>query len=81
MHEAPQVLHYGRMKTGIVLKPGMTFTIESMINKGKAKIKNLKDSWTVITVDKKLLAQWEHIILITEHGYEVLTLRAQEVAT
>jgi len=78
MHEAPQVLHYGRMKAGLVLEPGMTFTIEPMINQGKAKIKNLKDGWTVITADKKLSAQWEHTILVTEQGYEVLTLRAEE---
>ncbi|ATC96144.1 type I methionyl aminopeptidase [Pseudoalteromonas tunicata] len=78
MHEAPQVLHYGRMNTGLVLEPGMTFTIEPMINQGKAKIKNLKDGWTVVTADKKLSAQWEHTILVTDTGYEVLTLRAEE---
>ncbi|OUL57235.1 type I methionyl aminopeptidase [Pseudoalteromonas ulvae] len=78
MHEAPQVLHYGRMNTGMILEPGMTFTIEPMINEGKAKVKNLADGWTVITADKKLSAQWEHTILVTELGYEVLTLRDEE---
>ena len=78
MHEAPQVLHYGRMNTGMQLEPGMTFTIEPMINEGKAKVKNLSDGWTVITADKKLSAQWEHTILVTESGFEVLTLRPEE---
>ncbi len=79
MHEAPQVLHYGKKKTGLVLAPGMTFTIEPMINQGKAKIKTKKDGWTVVTRDKKLSAQWEHTILVTEDGYEVLTLRDEEL--
>ena len=81
MHEEPQVMHFGKAGAGLVLVPGMTFTIEPMINQGIRKTKLLKDGWTVITKDKKLSAQWEHTILITEHGYEVLTLRAQEVAT
>lgn len=79
MHEGPNVLHYGKPNTGMVLKPGMTFTIEPMINQGSAKIKTKKDGWTVVTRDKKLSAQWEHTVLVTEQGYEVLTLRAEEV--
>ncbi|GEK09547.1 type I methionyl aminopeptidase [Pseudoalteromonas peptidolytica] len=79
MHEGPNVLHYGKPNTGMVLKPGMTFTIEPMINQGNAKIKTKKDGWTVVTRDKKLSAQWEHTVLVTEQGYEVLTLRAEEV--
>ncbi|RRS08691.1 type I methionyl aminopeptidase [Pseudoalteromonas sp. J010] len=79
MHEGPNVLHYGKPNTGMALKPGMTFTIEPMINQGSAKIKTKKDGWTVVTRDKKLSAQWEHTVLVTEQGYEVLTLRAEEV--
>ncbi|WP_341206945.1 type I methionyl aminopeptidase, partial [uncultured Psychrosphaera sp.] len=75
MHEAPQVLHYGRPNTGLVLEAGMTFTIEPMINQGTHKIKTKKDGWTVVTKDKKLSAQWEHTILVTQTGFEVLTLR------
>ncbi|MCJ8268587.1 MAG: type I methionyl aminopeptidase [Psychrosphaera sp.] len=78
MHEAPEVTHYGKPNSGEVLKPGMTFTIEPMINQGTDKIKHKKDGWTVVTRDKKLSAQWEHTILVTEHGYEVLTLRDDE---
>ena len=78
MHEAPQVLHYGQSGTGQALEAGMTFTIEPMINQGQAKVKTKKDGWTVVTRDKKLSAQWEHTILVTETGYEVLTLRADE---
>ena len=78
MHEEPQVLHYGRPKQGLTLEPGMTFTIEPMINQGAAKVKTQKDGWTVVTKDKKLSAQWEHTILVTEEGCEVLTLRAEE---
>ncbi|MEJ6473531.1 type I methionyl aminopeptidase [Pseudoalteromonas piscicida] len=78
MHEAPNVLHYGKENTGMTLKPGMTFTIEPMINQGSAKTKTKQDGWTVITRDKKLSAQWEHTVLVTEQGYEVLTLRADE---
>ena len=73
-HEEPQVLHYGRMGTGIELKPGMTFTIEPMINAGKPGIRQLGDGWTVVTKDHALSAQWEHTILVTDSGYEVLTL-------
>ncbi|WP_281561350.1 type I methionyl aminopeptidase [Thalassomonas sp. RHCl1] len=78
MHEAPQVLHYGLKNTGMTLQAGMTFTIEPMINQGKAKVKTKKDGWTVVTKDKKLSAQWEHTILVTETGCEVLTLRDEE---
>ena len=76
-HEEPQVLHYGRPGTGEVLVPGMTFTIEPMLNLGKRDIKELgKDGWTIITKDRSLSAQWEHTVLVTETGYEVLTLSA-----
>ncbi len=72
-HEPPQVLHYGKPKTGEILLPGMTFTIEPMINSGKANIRELSDGWTIVTKDKSLSAQWEHTILVTEEGWEVLT--------
>lgn len=78
MHEEPQVLHYGKPGLGLTLEAGMTFTIEPMINQGIRKTKTLKDGWTVVTKDKKLSAQWEHTILVTETGYEVLTLRIEE---
>ena len=77
-HEEPQVLHYGKPGTGLALQPGMTFTIEPMINAGKHVVKLLPDGWTVVTKDHKLSAQWEHTLLCTETGYEVLTLRAEE---
>ncbi len=73
-HEEPQVLHYGRPGTGVRLEPGMTFTIEPMINAGKADIKHARDGWTVLTKDHSLSAQWEHTVLITAAGCEVLTL-------
>jgi methionyl aminopeptidase len=73
-HEEPQVLHYGKPKTGIKLKAGMTLTIEPMVNAGKKEVKLLPDGWTVVTKDHSLSAQWEHTILITEDGFEVLTL-------
>ena len=79
MHEEPQILHYGKAGTGITLEEGMTFTIEPMVNQGKAKTKTKKDGWTVVTADKKLSAQWEHTILVTSTGYEVLTLRNDEI--
>ena len=79
-HEEPQVLHYGKENTGIELKPGMTFTIEPMINAGKRFTKLLPDKWTVVTKDHKLSAQWEHTILVTNDGYEVLTLRDEEAS-
>lgn len=72
-HEEPQVLHYGKPGTGITLEPGMTFTIEPMINAGKRHVKVLKDKWTVVTKDHSPSAQWEHTILVTESGHEVLT--------
>ncbi|KAB2966021.1 methionyl aminopeptidase, partial [Zoogloea sp.] len=75
-HEDPQVLHYGKPGTGIELKPGMIFTIEPMINAGKAAISELPDGWTIVTRDRSLSAQWEHMILVTETGVEVLTLSA-----
>jgi len=81
MHEEPEVLHYGKRGRGLVLKEGMVFTIEPMINQGKAKIKTKKDGWTVITSDKKLSAQWEHTIAVTSSGFEVLTLRDDERAS
>lgn len=78
MHEEPQVLHYGQRGKGLILREGMTFTIEPMINQGKAKVKLKKDGWTVVTSDKKLSAQWEHTIAVASNGYEVLTLREEE---
>ncbi|MFT6917064.1 MAG: methionyl aminopeptidase [Motiliproteus sp.] len=78
-HEDPQVLHYGRPGTGLVLTPGMIFTIEPMINAGKRHTKLSKqDGWTVETVDKSASAQWEHTLLVTETGCDVLTLRQEE---
>jgi methionyl aminopeptidase len=77
-HEDPQVLHYGTPGAGMALKAGMTFTIEPMVNAGKRNVKVLPDGWTVVTKDRKLSAQWEHTILCTADGYEVLTLRAEE---
>ncbi|WP_395377325.1 type I methionyl aminopeptidase [Marinicella sp. W31] len=73
-HEDPQVLHYGRAGTGLVLEKGMTFTIEPMINIGKRHSKLLSDGWTVVTKDRSLSAQWEHTIAVTDDGFEVLTL-------
>jgi methionyl aminopeptidase len=78
-HEEPQVLHYGKPGTGVELKSGMTFTIEPMINDGGANITLLQDGWTVITRDRSLSAQWEHTILVTDDGYEILTLRKNEI--
>lgn len=78
MHEEPAVLHFGQPGKGLMLQEGMTFTIEPMINQGKAKVKVKKDGWTVVTSDKKLSAQWEHTIAVTSNGYEVLTLRDEE---
>ena len=79
-HEEPQVLHYGRPGTLEELKPGMTFTIEPMINAGKRDIKEAGDGWTIVTRDRSLSAQWEHTVLVTETGYEVLTLSAGSLA-
>ncbi|MGH8281100.1 MAG: type I methionyl aminopeptidase [Gammaproteobacteria bacterium] len=75
-HEDPQVLHYGTPGTGLELKPGMTFTIEPMVNAGKRHVRLLPDGWTVVTKDHSLSAQWEHTILVTDDGHEVLTKRA-----
>ncbi len=76
-HEEPQVLHYGRPHTMEELRPGMTFTIEPMINAGRREIKEFgNDGWTIVTKDHSLSAQWEHTVLVTETGYEVLTLSA-----
>jgi len=79
-HEDPQVLHYGEPGTGLELKPGMTFTIEPMVNAGKRHVRLLPDGWTVVTKDHSLSAQWEHTVLVTEGGHEVLTLSAAERA-
>src|SRR5690606_5556310 len=75
-HEEPQILHYGRPGTGLELKPGMIFTVEPMINAGKAAISELADGWTIVTKDRSLSAQWEHTVLVTPEGYEVLTVSA-----
>lgn len=75
-HEEPQVLHYGKPGTGIKLVAGMTFTVEPMINAGKRDIRQLGDGWTIVTKDHSLSAQWEHTVLVTETGYEVLTVSA-----
>ena len=72
-HEDPQVLHYGTPGTGLVLEPGLTFTIEPMVNAGRRHVKLLRDGWTVVTKDRSLSAQWEHTLLVTEAGVEVLT--------
>lgn len=78
-HEEPQVLHYGKAGTGEALKEGMIFTIEPMINAGKRQVKlSNQDGWTVTTADRRLSAQWEHTILLTADGYEVLTKREEE---
>jgi methionyl aminopeptidase len=75
-HEEPQVLHYGKRGEGLRLEPGMVFTIEPMINAGKAAISELPDGWTIVTKDRSLSAQWEHTVAVTETGVEVLTLSA-----
>jgi len=75
-HEDPQVLHYGKPGTGMELLAGMTFTIEPMINAGRRDVRLLPDGWTVVTKDQSLSAQWEHTILVTDSGFEVLTLGA-----
>lgn len=78
-HEDPQVLHYGKAGAGEVLKAGMIITIEPMINLGKRHVKVLADGWTAVTKDRSLSAQWEHTVLVTENGYEILTLRQEEM--
>lgn len=75
-HEEPQVLHYGKPGTGLTLEPGMCFTIEPMINAGRRDIRQKNDGWSIVTKDHSLSAQWEHTILVTEDGYEVLTVSA-----
>ena len=75
-HEEPQVLHYGRPDTGERLRPGMIFTIEPMINAGRREVRELADGWTIVTKDHSLSAQWEHTVLVTETGHEVLTVSA-----
>ena len=77
-HEEPQVLHYGSPNSGEVLQPGMTFTIEPMVNAGKRHVRLLPDKWTVVTKDHSLSAQWEHTLLVTDDSYEVLTRRPEE---
>jgi methionyl aminopeptidase len=78
MHEDPQIPHHGKKGKGPVLRKGMTFTIEPMINQGSREVKHLADNWTVVTKDGKLSAQWEHTVLVTETGHEILTLREEE---
>jgi methionyl aminopeptidase len=75
-HEEPQVLHYGRAGTGMPLEAGMTFTVEPMINAGKPGIRELADGWTIVTKDHSLSAQWEHTVLVTPSGFEILTQSA-----
>ena len=78
-HEEPQVLHYGKSGEGETLEAGMIFTIEPMLNLGKRHVKVLSDGWTAVTKDRSLSAQWEHTILVTKDGYEILTLRQEEM--
>ena len=78
-HEEPQVLHYGTPGTGLRLQAGMCFTVEPMVNAGKRHVKLLPDGWTVVTKDRSLSAQWEHTVLVTPEGHDVLTLRAEEL--
>ena len=78
-HESPNVLHYGKKNTGIELKPGMTFTIEPMINAGKLDVKVLNDGWTAVTKDKSLSAQFEHTVGVTNNGYEIFTKSKKEL--
>ena len=80
MHEPPQVLHWGRPRTGMILKEGMVFTIEPMINQGRHDVETEDDGWTVVTIDGKLSAQFEHTVAVTKTGVQVLTLRADEKA-
>ena len=80
-HEEPQILHYGRPGTGMKIQAGMIFTVEPMINAGKKDIRMLGDGWTVVTADHSLSAQWEHTVLVTEDGFEVLTLSDGSPAT
>lgn len=75
-HEEPQVLHYGRPGTGVTLAPGMIFTVEPMVNAGRREVRELADGWTIVTKDHSLSAQWEHTVLVTDTGHEVLTTSA-----
>jgi methionyl aminopeptidase len=75
-HEEPQILHYGRAGTGETLVAGMIFTVEPMINAGRREIRELPDGWTIVTKDRSLSAQWEHTVLVTESGYEIMTTSA-----
>jgi methionyl aminopeptidase len=79
-HEDPQILHYGEPDTGLEMRPGMVFTIEPMINAGKRHVRVLEDGWTVVTKDHSLSAQWEHMVLVTPTGHEVLTLSPRAAA-
>ncbi len=78
-HEEPQILHYGLPGTGPEMLPGMCFTVEPMVNAGQRQVKLLPDNWTVVTKDRSLSAQWEHTVLVTETGYDILTLRREEM--
>jgi methionyl aminopeptidase len=78
MHEPPQVLHWGQPQTGLVLREGMVFTIEPMLNQGRRAVHTEDDGWTVVTADGKLSAQFEHTVAVTHNGVQVLTLRAEE---
>ena len=78
-HEEPQVLHYGKPDTGTILEEGMTFTIEPMVNAGKRHVKVLSDDWTVVTKDRSLSAQFEHTLAVTATGFEIFTLREEEI--
>jgi methionyl aminopeptidase len=78
MHEPPQVLHWGKPQTGLVLREGMVFTIEPMLNQGRRAVHTEDDGWTVVTTDGKLSAQFEHTVAVTHNGVQVLTLRAEE---
>ena len=73
-HEEPQVLHYGKPGAGVVLEPGMIFTVEPMLNAGRRDIKEMPDGWTIVTKDHSLSAQWEHTVLVTESGFEIMTV-------
>ena len=79
-HEEPQVLHYGTPDTGVKLEPGMVFTVEPMLNVGRREIREMPDGWTIVTKDRSLSAQWEHTLVVTPTGYEVLTLSANSPA-
>lgn len=80
-HEDPHVLHYGKAGEGEILEAGMIITVEPMLNQGKRHVKVLADGWTAVTKDRSLSAQWEHTVLVTEQGYEILTLRQEEIGT